>query len=73
VIKTPKPARRDGPITGNQVVPCPWQKTPQSGPMIMAGDTALAATGEELVPLPFHPDVRMRPAAGRWSVVAVKG
>jgi len=33
--------RRDtpgGPITGNSVVPCSWQKTPQSGPMIMAGD-----------------------------------
>src|SRR5258708_13078653 len=34
--------RRDtpgGPITGNRVVPCSWQKTRQGGPMLVAGDT----------------------------------
>src|SRR5262249_6720472 len=34
--------RRDtpgGPITGNQVVPCSWQKTLQGGPISVAGDT----------------------------------
>jgi hypothetical protein len=33
--------RRDtpgGPITGNQVVPCSWQKSAQGGPMIVASD-----------------------------------
>ena len=28
-----------GPITGNRVVPCSWQKTRQGGPMLVAGDT----------------------------------
>ena len=31
-----------GPITGNGVVPCSWQKTRQGGPMLMAGDTPVS-------------------------------
>jgi len=34
-----------GPITGNRVVPSSWQKTPQGGPMIMAGDRHLTIGG----------------------------
>src|SRR5262249_47659386 len=37
--QTPRHDTPGGPITGNRVVPCSWQKTAQSGPMIMAGDT----------------------------------
>lgn len=29
-----------GPITGEQVVPCPWQDQRSTGPMLVAGDTA---------------------------------
>src|SRR5262249_55928784 len=32
-----------GPITGNRVVPCSWQKTPQGGPISVAGDNTCAA------------------------------
>jgi hypothetical protein len=38
--RTPRHDTPSGPITGNRVVPSPWQKTAQNGPMIMAGDTA---------------------------------
>ena len=31
-----------GPITGKQVVPCPWQKEDSAGPMNVAGDTSAA-------------------------------
>jgi hypothetical protein len=37
----PQAGTPGGPITGNQVVPCPWQKTPKNGPMIVAGDKGL--------------------------------
>jgi hypothetical protein len=30
---------RGGPITGNRVVPSPWQKPAQGGPMLVAGDS----------------------------------
>ena len=34
-----RPTRQPGaPITGNQVVPCSWQKPAQSGPMIVVSD-----------------------------------
>lgn len=33
------PGSPGGPITGNGVVPSSWQKIPQGGPMITAGDT----------------------------------
>ena len=29
-----------GPITGKQVVPCPWQKEDSAGPMNVAGDSS---------------------------------
>src|SRR5262249_50106455 len=35
----PQAGAPGGPITGNRVVPCAWQKTPKSGPMTVAGDT----------------------------------
>src|SRR5262249_22830871 len=35
----PQAGTPGGPITGNRVVPCSWQKTPQGGPMLLAGDT----------------------------------
>jgi hypothetical protein len=36
-----------GPITGNQVVPCSWQKTPHGGPMTVAGDSRSRSCGSE--------------------------
>ena len=34
----PQAGAPGGPITGNRVVPSSWQKTPQGGPMLVAGD-----------------------------------
>src|SRR5262249_32204261 len=34
----PQAGAPGGPITGNRVVPCSWQKTPKGGPMLVAGD-----------------------------------
>jgi hypothetical protein len=45
VINYPGAARRGGPITGNRVVPSPWQKTVQGGPMLVAGDIVTKADG----------------------------
>src|SRR5262249_39651371 len=49
-----------GPITGNRVVPCSWQKTPQGGPISVAGDNLHAAA---------HPtDPTVRRAESAWSL-----
>src|SRR5439155_23695562 len=51
------PTRRDtpgGPITGNRVVPSPWQKPAQGGPMIVAGDMRSAL--RRRLPTPVRPD-----------------
>jgi hypothetical protein len=42
-IGSDQPPQRDtpsGPITGNQVVPCSWQKSARGGPMLVASDTS---------------------------------
>jgi hypothetical protein len=51
VIKTPDTP--GDPITGNQVVPCSWQKTLKDGPMIVAGDrlSANATIGAVSTPI----------------------
>src|SRR5262249_55548412 len=65
----PKGGAPGGPITGNRVVPCSWQKTPKGGPMLVAGDTPAA---------PDPPNADDRPAgwclgAHRSGIPALSG
>jgi len=36
---------RDGPMTGEEVVPCCWRNSPSGGPMLLAGDGSAPALG----------------------------
>ncbi len=45
-LRNPRHDTPGGPITGNRVAPSSWQKTPQGGPMLLAGDSTAAGRAE---------------------------
>jgi hypothetical protein len=48
-------------MTGNGVVPCPWQNSPQSGPMLLANDTQIDINTPPKIETPnLRPDSNWR-------------
>src|SRR5262249_20309883 len=79
--QTPRHDTPSGPITGNRVVPCSWQKPAHNGPMNVAGDTrsssarrsfrtASTYAGSETLPGPAGPFGQRAGSAGADRVTS---